>query len=47
METVEERHRRLLAALLSDEAKSKQMFSEHIHDAMQVSIKALSGILNK
>ena len=46
IETAEERHKRLLAALLTEEAKSKELFSGHIHDAMEVSVKALSGILN-
>ena len=45
IQTVDERHKQLLAALLTSEAKSKELFTEHINDALQVSIKALSGIL--
>ena len=43
--TAEERHKHLLAALLTDETKSKALFTEHINDAQQVTTKALSGIL--
>ena len=46
LQTAEERHKHLLAALLTDEAKSKQLFSEHINDALQISLKALTGILD-
>jgi len=46
LQTVEERHKHLLGALLSDEAKSKQLFSEHIQDAREISIKALTEILS-
>ena len=44
-QTFEARHRQLLAGLISDEEQSKQLFAQHIEDARQTSLKALSKIL--
>lgn len=40
-DTVADRHTQLLVALLSDENKSKELFSGHIQDALAVSIKVM------
>lgn len=47
VETVVERHRQLLAALLTDKEKSKELFSSHIQDALAVSVKAMERIFEQ
>ncbi len=47
IKTVVERHRELLAALLTNKEKSKELFSSHIQDALEVSVKAMQRILGQ
>lgn len=45
IETVVDRHRQLLGALLTDEQKSKELYYSHIQDARNVTIKTMERIL--